>query len=99
TEANGVIRLRDTNFVIYDKRMGLFENYVLGIHQSKDGAIWIGTRPGLNRMKGGKITTIRISNSLPGNTVSVVEDGEQGDLWVGTDQGLKLLRNDRVIKT
>ena len=99
TEANGVIRLRDTNFVIYDKRMGLTENYVLGIHQSKDGVVWIGTRPGLNRMKDGKITNIRLATSLPGNTVAVVEDGEQGDLWVGTEEGLKLLRNETVIKT
>jgi signal transduction histidine kinase/ligand-binding sensor domain-containing protein/DNA-binding response OmpR family regulator len=99
TEANGVIRLRDTNFVIYDKRMGLVENYVLGIHQSRDGVVWVGTRPGLNRMKDGKITNIRLANSLPGNTVAVIEEGEQGDLWVGTEQGLKLLRNETVIKT
>ncbi len=99
TEANGAIRLRDSNFVIYDKRTGLSDNYVLGIHQSQDGTVWIGARPGLNRIKDGKITTIRLAASLPGNTVAVIEEAGHGDLWVGTEEGLKLLHGETVIRT
>src|SRR5205085_4566885 len=99
TESNGTIRLRDTNFAIYDKRLGLADNYVLGIFQSKDGTVWVGTRPGLNRIKDGKITSVKISTSLPGNTVAVIEEAGNGDLWIGTEEGLKLLRGEKVVRS
>lgn len=99
TEDNGAIRLRDSNFVTYDRHEGLSNNYVLGIYESKNGDLWVGSRPGLNRIRDGKITTIKLAATLPGNTVAVVEDAGNDDLWVGTEEGLKLLRGEKVIRT
>ncbi|PYP91766.1 MAG: hypothetical protein DMG65_06290 [Candidatus Angelobacter sp. Gp1-AA117] len=99
TEANGMICLRDTNFVTYNKRVGFSDSYVLGIYEGRNGDIWTGGRQGLNRIRNGNITAIRVAPSVSGNTVEVIEDAGNGDLWLGTEYGLKLLRGDQVVRT
>jgi signal transduction histidine kinase/ligand-binding sensor domain-containing protein/DNA-binding response OmpR family regulator len=99
TRPDGLIRLRNTNFVVYDQRSGLSGNYILSLYQGTDGIIWAGGSPGLNRIKDGKITAIQLAHSLTANTVlSIVEKGG-GDLWLGTEQGLKLFSGGRVVRT
>ncbi len=98
-EEYGVIRLRVNSFFTHDERRGLSNNNVLSIHESSDGTLWVGSRPGLTRIQDGRITTIKIASTVPGNAVSAIEDAGNGDLWLGTQEGLKLLHDGKVIQT
>lgn len=70
---------------------GLSQSTVIAITQDKLGQIWIGTRDGLNKFDGDKITVFR--NTLSGNSITnndvieVIEDSD-GNIWTGTYNGL-----------
>lgn len=98
-EEYGVIRLRVNNFFTQDERRGLSNNNVLSIHESSDGTLWVGSRPGLTRIQDGRITTIKIASTVPGSAVSAIAEAGNGDLWLGTQEGLKLLHDGKVVQS
>ncbi len=71
---------------------GLSSNEVTRIFQDSKGFIWIGTRQGLNKYDGYKITVYQDepedSTSLNGDEVFIVHEDENGDVWVGTNNAL-----------
>jgi len=69
-------------------------NYIRSITKDSDGAIWIGTFEGLNKLLRDQVTgEITFKNytkhdGLPNNMIqSIVEDSEK-KLWLGTNRGL-----------
>lgn len=75
---------------------GLSQNYVTTIHEDAKGFIWIGTKNGLNKYDGYKVTEYdhspNATNSLCSNYIEVIYRDSQGKLWVGTDNGLCVYR-------
>ncbi|MBW3671864.1 MAG: hypothetical protein KY432_09360, partial [Acidobacteria bacterium] len=63
-----------------------------------DGSVWAGTRDGgLHRIRGGKVTSYRVADGLPSDTVnSVAADGD-GSLWIGTAAGLARFDDGRIV--
>jgi len=72
----------------------LSDNYVIALHEARDGALWVGTSDGgLNRMdtRTGRFRAFRHDDdapgSLPHDRVTALADASGGRLWVGTRGG------------
>ena len=54
------------------------------------GALWIGTRFGLNEYRNAKIRTFSDDGSgrIAGNYINMIHNDSRGGLWVSTDKGL-----------
>ena len=74
-----------------------FSNYgpVFAMHESKDGALWLGTPNGLIRYQAGKAFGENISqyqhsaqnpSSISGDVITCIVEDANGNLWVGTEK-------------
>lgn len=68
----------------------LSQSAVTGVAYDGKGALWIGTRFGLNEYRNGKMRTFRDDGSgrILGNYIHLVHCDTRGNLWVSTDKGL-----------
>jgi len=69
---------------------GLPQNSVVGIVQSDDGYLWLGTWDGLCRFDGTHFTVFNRQNTpaFRSNTIVVLRKTPDGAIWAGTDEGL-----------
>ena len=69
---------------------GLSLSAVTDISYDGRGALWIGTRFGLNEYRNAKIRTFYDDGSgrILGNYINMIHPDSNGDLWVSTDKGL-----------
>lgn len=84
-----------------DAADGLPSEAVETIVQDRLGYLWIGTRGGLVRHDGHRLTVLRHdpdrADSLPGNNVMSMLAARDGSIWAGiSDQGLVRLRDRSV---
>lgn len=64
------------------------------LHQSVDGAIWIGTTgDGLYRLDRGRLKQWTTDAGLPSRAVRAMTDDGEGGLWLGTPRGLVRFRD------
>ena len=66
---------------------GLPQNSVLDIAQTADGYLWLGTRGGLVRFDGVRLSTYGLDDGLKSLTVWKLLNDGQGGLWIGTTGG------------
>lgn len=67
---------------------GLPGKAVYALHQASDGALWIGARGGLSRLRDRRIRTVTPREGLPqGNVFQVIDDGA-GSFWLTSNRGL-----------
>ncbi|MFY0625822.1 MAG: response regulator [Reichenbachiella sp.] len=73
-------------------------NYIMDIHTSEDGSIWIGTLGGgINKViKGSTPSNDRFKrytsiDGLPDNNAKSIEEDDDGNIWIGTNNGLSKL--------
>ena len=76
----------------------LSHNYILDLHQSKGGEIWIGTFGGgvlrvLDPNAISDLTFLRYDtdSGLPNNTIKCIEEDDDGNLWMASNRGLSKL--------
>ena len=84
-----------TNITFKNKNRTL--DLVLGLHQSANGNLWVGTdyEGGLYRLQNNAY--IRYTNSYLGSAVRVVHEDAAGNLWAGTSSGLNLIRDNKCV--
>jgi signal transduction histidine kinase/streptogramin lyase/ActR/RegA family two-component response regulator len=87
TEGDGIRCLKDGKLIAYSEQDGLSSNFIRAICEDDEGAIWIGTRKGLNRFKEGKFTIYMEKDGLPHNFVRAIYNDSKGNLWLGTYGG------------
>lgn len=85
--------LRFFNLSIDDE---LSQSIVTAIVEDSCGMMWVGTRNGLNRLIGKKVTVLRSvqgdSTSLPSDQIHHLALGPEGKIWIGTyDAGMAIL--------
>ena len=96
------------NFLTYKNVPGdtnsISHNYILALHQSRVGDLWIGTfGGGLNKYVKGRdgvadrFVSYSESDGLPNNVIKAILEDEEGYLWLSTNKGLS--RFDPVKQT
>jgi signal transduction histidine kinase/CheY-like chemotaxis protein/ligand-binding sensor domain-containing protein len=80
---------------------GLSQSNVICIYQDSRGFLWFGTRDGLNKYDGYKITIykhdINDTTTISNNTVNDITEDKDGNLWLATWGGVN--RFDRNTET
>ncbi|NDP21048.1 MAG: response regulator [Paludibacter sp.] len=78
-----------------DKKISLSNNYILPLHESKDGSMWVGTfGGGLNRLRLNsnfqiiEITHYTTKSGLSDNTIKGIEEDEAGNIWISNNRGI-----------
>lgn len=68
----------------------LGDNTVWAIHEDREGALWLGTSAGLNRLdpQTGKFLHYTTADGLPHESVFGILEDENGYLWLSTARGL-----------
>lgn len=70
-------------------------NSVQCIYKDKEGFMWFGTRDGLCRFDGYRITIFRSNtanhNKLTNNNIRCLVEDNQHRLWIGTNEGINIL--------
>ncbi|MCX6581115.1 MAG: ATP-binding protein [Candidatus Aminicenantes bacterium] len=87
TEGDGIRCLKDGKLTAYSVKDGLSSNFIRAICEDDEGALWIGTRKGLNRFKDGKFTIYTEKDGLPHNFIRTIYRDSKGNLWLGAYGG------------
>ncbi|WP_010522879.1 two-component regulator propeller domain-containing protein [Aquimarina agarivorans] len=73
----------------------LSHNYVLALHETADGSIWVGTfGGGLNQFKSGSTINegafnhFSVKDGLANDIIKSIEEDDQGNLWIASNNGL-----------
>jgi len=96
----GLLILRGMEATYYTSNESLADNSIRTIHQTADGALWIGTISGLRKLdqgiNGDPFMTPKI---LSGANISVLLESRRGELWIGAyGQGLMRFQSGRIIR-
>lgn len=87
-----LFRIKDNEATEYKLAGQGSENRIKSIIQTSDGAMWVGTVSGLNKMVPGASSFSRVPEIL--GTVRFLRETSEGTLWIGTiGRGLELYRN------
>jgi ligand-binding sensor domain-containing protein/signal transduction histidine kinase len=96
TSGTGLMVIEREHLRRYTRGEGLSDDRVLCLAEGPDGAFWIGTEQGLNRMRDGRFETYFRENGLGSDTVRSMWMDPEGTLWLGTlNGGLTRHRNGR----
>lgn len=83
---------QEYNFFHFSVSDGLSQSTVIAIEQDQFGQMWIGTRDGLNKYDGERVTIYRNvpsdSVSLSSNDILSIKEDDKGFIWIGTYNGL-----------
>ncbi len=90
----GLNRLRDGVVKSFADRDGL-GGRIRTIHQSRDGALWVGGDQ-IVRLQDERTTLTIGRPQLPGEQVNSIYEDRDGTMWFGTDAGLVSYVNGRV---
>lgn len=87
TRGGGLVHYKDSGFTSYKSEHGLAGNEVWALLETGGGAVWIGTRKGLNRFQNGVITRIPLPAKMPNHNVRALLEDHLGRIWAGTRGG------------
>ncbi len=82
----------------YRREQGLAGESVARLHMDKDGAIWVGTLEGIQRLVGEKFESFASADGLTNNFIRDILEDAEGNVWIGTDRGIDRF-NDSLIST
>ena len=82
----------------YQRIDGLASNTVMRIHIDGDGALWIGTLEGVQRLVGDRFESFASPDGLTNNSIREIFEDRERNLWIGTDRGIDRFR-DSLIST
>ena len=99
-QRGGLTHLRESGgswaATTYTQALGLAQNSVYAVHESRDGAVWAGTLSGgVSRFKDGRFTTFTTGDGLASNTIAAIAEGGDGTMWFGTPNGVSALSAGR----
>ena len=92
---SGLVLFSSDGFKQYTRRDGLASDEIFSIRETHDGDLLIGTRGGLTRMHGGRLTTFRPPDPLARESVYDSLEDRAGRLWLALPQGLAQLQDGK----
>lgn len=92
----GFHRFRSGNLRTLTPQNGLIADVVRCAVEDSQGAVWIATMRGLQKMEpNGKIQTFNVNNGLVDNQIRTLMEARDSTLWIGTTRGLNGYRNGK----
>jgi len=85
---DGLSRLTEGPFVVYNTSHGLVNDIVRAIHQDREGVIWFGTRDGASAMKDGRFVNLVDNARLESRVIYAVDQHPDGRVLFATLAGL-----------
>ena len=79
----------------------LSNNKIKGIHEDKQGIIWLATEEGVNKFNPATETFTRYTeeDGLPTNLTEGILEGDDGEIWIATQNGLsQMVSNEQLGK-
>jgi signal transduction histidine kinase/ligand-binding sensor domain-containing protein len=98
--ARSTAAIAQYRFVSWTTENGLPNNWIMAIHQTRDGYIWLTTKDGAARFDGVRFQVFNKVNT-PGLTTNrfayrALWEDSQGNLWMGTEDGGVVQYHDGV---
>jgi ligand-binding sensor domain-containing protein/signal transduction histidine kinase len=94
----GVSRFDGVNFFSLGPQEGFQGGPVQVLYGDSHGALWIGSvGGGLGCWHGGKLHKFTMSDGLPSDLITALEEDRNGSLWVGTQSGLVVWQNGHFV--
>jgi len=87
TSGRGLVRLRDGEIRNFTSAQGLPNDVVFGLHEGRDGTLWIATNGGLGRLRGEELDGLTVDDGLSSNLIRALHEDRLGNLWIGTSGG------------
>lgn len=87
TRGGGAVFYKDGLFKSYKVEQGLASNEVWALLETGDGAVWIGSRKGLNRFHNGVFNHIPLPGAMSSHNVRTLMEDRLGRVWAGTRGG------------
>lgn len=87
-DGGGLCRIGRDGVKLLGKKDGLIDDHVRALYADAGGAVWIGTRTGLARLRDGQFATLTTRHGLPSNAICQILDDGEGYLWVGSFGGI-----------
>lgn len=97
-EADGVARLRRTQFTTLTTNDGLPDNSTRSVFQDSRGDIWIGTINGCVRWSRGRMTSFREWSGGRVGSVTAIGEDRDGVVWIGVAGELLKFRDGQLTK-
>lgn len=95
TDVDGLVRIDGDRVGRLTTKDGLAHDNVLGLSEDREGALWIGTRAGLNCYKDGHFTVYRHRDGLAIDAVEATYRDRDDTLWIATRHGLTRLKDGK----
>lgn len=96
-ETSGVVRWANGRWKVFTTRDGLASDRVTAVLPAPDGSVWIGTRSGISRIAGDRVTRVAMPRGEPEPAVSALALAPGGGLWIGTVAGGVILLRDGAV--
>lgn len=87
THGSGAFRLEGEQITAFGVAQGLSNNVVRAILSARDGATYVGTDIGLNRIESGTIKSWRRKDGMSADQVMALLEASDGALWIATNGG------------
>src|SRR4051794_2788661 len=83
-ETDGVVRRAHGRWRVFTTRDGLSSDRVTALLPDPDGSLWVGTRAGVSRIVGDRVTRLALPGGGAEPAVTALALDAEGGLWIGT---------------
>ena len=104
TWGGGLDEMKDGKIRVYGSTNALTQDFVLSLHERRDGGIWVGMDfdGGLNLLRDSRTNEFLKPHGTIGQVIRVIHEDREGNLWIGTGkvgagQGLYVLKQGKVL--
>ena len=80
----------------YRRANGLVSDNLASLHRDRDGALWIGTLQGIQRLVDDQFEAFASADGLTNNYIREIFEDADGSVWVGTDRGIDRFRDSPI---
>lgn len=98
TSGDGLVMRNGESLRKFQREHGLASDTVAHLHFDRDGALWIGTLEGMQRLVDDRLESFASADGLTNNFVRWIFEDAEGSVWIGTDRGIDRFR-DSLIST
>jgi ligand-binding sensor domain-containing protein len=86
-ESSGLVRWANGRWKLFTTRDGLPSDRITAVLPDPDGSLWVGTRSGVSRIVGDRVTRVPMPAGEPEPAVTALARGAGDALWIGTVAG------------